>query len=113
MARYLLPLPRLPQVERCTRLTLRRVRFGAGGDGARNAEGLRVVPWRPPILLWRLRDAALVRGREAASRGLRYGRRLRRPGAVRAGGAPSDPPEARVTQFSDDMPRYRKSSKSR
>src|SRR5215204_5623119 len=89
MARYLLPLPRLPQVERCTRLTLRRVRFGAGGDGARNSEGLRVVPWRPPILLWRLRDAALVRGREAARRGLRYGRRLRRPGAIRAGGAPN------------------------
>ena len=46
-----------------------------------------------------LRDAALVRGREAARQGLRHGRRLRRPGAIRAGGAPLDPPEARVTQF--------------
>src|SRR5215212_12233015 len=76
---------------------------GYGSEQVETEQGTPKVyessPWRPPVLLWRLRDAALVRGREAARRGLRYGRRLRRAGAIRAGGAPSDPPEARVTQF--------------
>ena len=47
---YLLPLSRLPQVERRTHIALRRVRVGAGGDGAGDVEGLQVVPWCSPVL---------------------------------------------------------------
>ncbi len=111
--RDLLPLPRLSEIERCSRLALRQVPDRAGGDQVGSAEGLLFIAWRQPVLLRRLRGAAFVRDE-------------RLPGEIYVPVWVFDEPEEFEPEMHgwisqrlgwldlrDDLPRYQESSKPR
>src|SRR5215210_8599315 len=90
-----LSLPRLPNLQRRAHLSVRRLPRRASGVVAGRAERLPFLRDGGEIILPRLRNAALLRGREATGGGVRAGWNLRRSRCLRTRGTqlgfPADP----------------------